>query len=118
MCLVSGSSRSLGSTKKITGIWDDLTEFFYAVNPAYRQVGARRKHLVDTGIFDHHDAYDATYATATAWGDRRWATPGVIVDGELVTTDLHKINMGVEEFVEHRAAEPDLDLESLDRALS
>ena len=88
-------------SKKITGIWDDLTEFFYAVNPAYRQVGARRMHLVDTGIFDHHDAYDATYATAAAWGDRRWATPGVIVDGELVTTDLHKINMGVEEFVEH-----------------
>jgi hydrogenase large subunit len=54
-----------------------------------------------TGIFDHPDAYDATYANAGAWGDRRWATPGVIVDGELVTTDLHKLNIGVEEFVDH-----------------
>ena len=63
--------------------------------------GSRRAHMIDTGIFDHPDAYDATYANAGAWGDRRWATPGVIVDGELVTTDLHKLNMGVEEFVEH-----------------
>jgi hydrogenase large subunit len=88
-------------SKKITGIWDDLTEFFYAADPDYRKVGSRRVHMVDTGIFDHHDAYDATYKTAASWGDRRWATPGVIVDGELVTTDLHRINMGVEEFVEH-----------------
>ena len=88
-------------SKKITGIWDDLTEFFYAADPRYRQVGARRMNMVDTGIFDHHDVYDATYATAASWGDRRWATPGVIMDGQLVTTDLHKINMGVEEFVEH-----------------
>ena len=88
-------------SKKIAGIWDDLTEYFYAANPEYRKVGARRKHLIDSGIFDHVDAYDARYANAGAWGDRRWATPGVIVDGALVTTDLHKLNMGVEEFVEH-----------------
>ena len=88
-------------SKRITRIWDDLTRFFYEADPRYRQVGARRAHLVDSGIFDHVDAYDAIYATASSWGDRRWATPGAIVDGKLVTTDLHKINMGVEEFVEH-----------------
>ena len=88
-------------SKRITRIWDDLTGFFYEANPDYRRVGARRAHLVDSGIFDHIDAYDATYAGASSWGDRRWATPGVIVDGKLVTTDLHKINMGIEEFVEH-----------------
>lgn len=87
--------------KKIARIWDEITEFFYEANPAYKKVGSRRMHLVDTGIFDHVDAYDATYANAGAWGKRRWATPGVIVDGKLVTTDLHQINMGIEEFVEH-----------------
>jgi hydrogenase large subunit len=87
--------------KKLATIWDDLTAFFYEANPAYRQVGARRANLIDSGIFDHPDAYDATYANAGAWGDRRWATPGVIVNGELVTTDLHALNIGVEEFVEH-----------------
>ena len=87
--------------KKICLLWDDLTEFFYQANPEYRKVGRRRAHLVDTGIFDHPEAYDATYAGARAWGERRWATPGVIVDGQLVTTDLHAINIGTEEFVEH-----------------
>ena len=62
---------------------------------------AGARNMIDPGIFDHPDAYDATYDNAGAWGDRRWATPGVIVDGELVTTDLHRINIGVEEFVEH-----------------
>ncbi len=88
-------------SKKLAGIWDDITDFFYEANPLYKQVGARRAHLIDTGIFDHQEAYDATYAGAAAWGDKRWATPGAIIDGELVTTDLHRINMGLEEFVEH-----------------
>lgn len=88
-------------SKKLIGIWDDITDFFYEAEPRYRQVGARRAHLIDTGIFDVPDAYDATYANAGAWGDARWATPGAIIDGELVTTDLHRINMGLEEFVEH-----------------
>lgn len=88
-------------SKKLIGIWDDITEFFYDANPLYKQVGARRAHLIETGIFDHQEAYDATYANAPAWGDKRWATPGAIINGELVTTDLHRINMGLEEFVEH-----------------
>ena len=87
--------------KKIAGIWDDITEFFYEANPEYKKVGARRANMIDTGIFDDPDAYDATYKNANEWGNRRWATPGAIVDGQLVTTDLHKINMGIEEFVEH-----------------
>jgi hydrogenase large subunit len=88
-------------SKKIATIWDDLAEFFYEANPEYRNVGRRRAHLIDSGIFDHPDAYDARYESASAWGDRRWATPGAIIDGELVTTDLHTINIGLEEFVEH-----------------
>ncbi|MEO7270671.1 MAG: nickel-dependent hydrogenase large subunit [Vicinamibacterales bacterium] len=87
--------------KKIAAIWDDLTEFFYDADPKYQEVGARRANMIDTGIFDHPDAYDASYKNANAWGERRWATPGAIVDGQLVTTDLHTINMGIEEFVEH-----------------
>ena len=87
--------------KKIAGIWDDITDFFYAANPLYRKVGSRRANMIDSGIFDDHEAYDTTYANANAWGNRRWATPGAIVEGELVTTDLHSINMGIEEFVDH-----------------
>ena len=88
-------------SKKIAAIWDDVTDFFYDANPRYQDVGRRRANMIDTGIFDHPDAYDASYKNAAAWGDRRWATPGAIVEGELVTTNLHNINMGLEEFVEH-----------------
>ena len=87
--------------KKIAGIWDDITDFFYEANPDYKKVGSRRANMIDSGIFDDPDAYDTTYKNANVWGNRRWATPGVIVEGELVTTDLHSINMGIEEFVEH-----------------
>ena len=62
--------------KRVVPLWDDLCDFFYDANPAYRQVGVRPKNLVDTGIWDHHEVYDATYANAGRWGDRRWATPG------------------------------------------
>ncbi len=88
-------------SKKVVAIWDDLCDFFYQVDPRYRQVGARPKHLIDSGIWDDPEAYDASYEHCNAWGERRWATPGVIVDGELVTTRLQDLNIGLEEFVEH-----------------
>ena len=88
-------------SKKVAAIWDDLVDFFYEVNPRYREVGSRPKNLIETGQWDDPWAYDATYENANEWGERRWATPGVIVDGELVTTKLHQVNMGLEEFVEH-----------------
>ena len=87
-------------SKKVALIWDEITEFFYEANPLYKKVGARRANIIDTGIFDHPDHYDATFANAGAWGDKRWATPGVVVEGELVTTDLHRLNIGIEEFVD------------------
>ncbi|MHB1523721.1 MAG: nickel-dependent hydrogenase large subunit [Candidatus Dormibacteria bacterium] len=87
--------------KKVVAIWDDLVDFMYEVNPDYRRVGARPANQIDVGIWDDPEAYDATYANCNEWGERRWATPGVIVDGELRTTKLQQINMGLEEFVEH-----------------
>ncbi len=88
-------------SKKVVAIWDDLCDFFYQVDPRYRQVGARPKHLIDSGIWDDPETYDASYERCNEWGERRWATPGVIVDGELVTTRLQDLNIGLEEFVEH-----------------
>ena len=96
----------LDHSKRMALIWDDISEFLYAAKPEYRQVGIRPRSFIDLGIWEHHDAYDATYANANAWGERRWATPGAMVDGELRTTDLHQINLGLEEFVEHSFYEP------------
>src|SRR5262249_32094491 len=93
-------------TKKVVAIWDDLTEFFYAANPLYRQVGARPKSLIEVGIWGDPDTYDASYANCDRWGERRWSTPGAVGDGQLVTTQLTAINAGLEEFVERSYYDP------------
>lgn len=91
----------LDYAKKVAGIWDDVFNFLYEVEPRFKDVGKRARNLIDLGIWDHHEAYDARYEHASQWGNRRWNTPGVVRDGELVTTDLIAINVGLEEFVEH-----------------
>jgi len=88
-------------SKKVALIWDDVFDFFLRANPEYAKVGSRRVNMIDTGLWDDPDLYDTTYENANAWGNGRWATPGVLVDGELVTTNLQDINIGLEEFVEH-----------------
>lgn len=93
--------RLLDFAKRVAAIWEDVVQFFYEADPAYRLVGVRRSNLVTTGIWDEPDAYDATYAGADTWGARRYSTPGAVVDGELRTTRLSQINLGTEEFVDH-----------------
>ena len=87
--------------QKVVAIWNDLVEFFYEANPLYRRVGSRPKNLIEPGQWDDPFEFDATYENAVEWGRKRWSPPAVIVDGELVTTDMHALNIGVEEFVEH-----------------
>ena len=87
--------------QRLVAVWDDIPEFFYACDERYKLVGSRPLNLIDTGFWDDPYAYDAKYETCDAWGARRWSTPGVIIDGELVTTRLTDLNMGIEEFVEH-----------------
>ncbi|MBA3390901.1 MAG: nickel-dependent hydrogenase large subunit [Rubrobacter sp.] len=87
--------------KKCAAIYDDICDFFYDANPQYRDVGRTPANLIDLGVWDDPEAYDATYENCNEWGEKRWATPGVIVDGELVTTKLQNINLGMEEFIDH-----------------
>src|SRR5919198_3271133 len=86
---------------RMLAVWDDIPQFFYECDERYKQVGARPMNLIDPGYWDDPYAYDATYENCNEWGERRWSTPGVVVDGELVTTRLTDINIGWEEFVEH-----------------
>ncbi|HEV2723809.1 MAG TPA: nickel-dependent hydrogenase large subunit, partial [Thermoleophilaceae bacterium] len=87
--------------RKVVAIWNDLCDFFYEVNPKYRDVGTRPKSMLQPGQGDDPYAYDGTYENCDEWGVKRWAPPGVVVDGELVTTSLKMQNAGLEEFVEH-----------------
>jgi hydrogenase large subunit len=86
--------------QRMVAIYDDLTEFFYEADERYKDVGKRPVNLIDTGYWDDPHAYDADYANCNDWGSKRWATPGVLIDGKLVTTRLTDINIGMEEFVD------------------
>ena len=87
--------------KKCVGIWDDVYDFFYERDPRYEECGRLPATMIDFGQWDHEDYYDGTYVNCNTWGEKRWSTPGVLVDGKLVTTRLTDINVGLEEFVEH-----------------
>ena len=87
--------------KKCVGIWDDVYDFFYECDSRYQECGRLPATMIDFGQWDHEDYYDGTYVNCNTWGEKRWSTPGVLVDGKLVTTRLTDINVGLEEFVEH-----------------
>ena len=93
-------------TKRCARIWDDIVEFFYASNPAFKELGRAPANLIDFGQWDHEDYYDATYENCDRWGEKRWSTPGAVIDGALVTTDLSRLNSGIEEFVDRSFYEP------------
>jgi hydrogenase large subunit len=87
--------------QRLVAVWDDIPEFFYECDERYKLVGSRPVNLIDTGFWDDASAYDGKYETCNEWGARRWSTPGAVIDGELRTTRLTDLNMGIEEFVEH-----------------
>ena len=81
--------------KKVVPLHDDLFDFFYEALPGYEEVGRRRILLGCWGSFNNPDVCDYTYAKMTDWGRGMYVTPGVVVDGQLVTTDLVDINLNI-----------------------
>src|SRR5881398_315150 len=81
--------------KKMVPLHDDLFDFFYEALPGYEEVGKRRVLLGCWGSFNDPEACDYTYANMSEWGRQMYVTPGIVVDGELITTDLVEINLGL-----------------------
>jgi hydrogenase large subunit len=81
--------------KRAVPLHDDLFDFFYQALPGYEEVGKRRVLLGCWGSFNDPDVCDYTYANMAKWGRGMFVTPGVVVDGDLVTTDLVDINLGI-----------------------
>jgi hydrogenase large subunit len=81
--------------KKAVTLNDDLFNFFYEALPGYEQVGNRRIQLGCWGSFQNPDVCDYKYEHMADWGREMFVTPGVVVDGELVTTSLVDINLGI-----------------------
>jgi len=81
--------------KKVVPLHDDLFDFFYQALPGYEKVGQRRILLGCWGSFNDPDVCDYTYGKMGDWGRAMYVTPGVIVDGKLVTNDLIDINLNI-----------------------
>jgi len=81
--------------KKVVPLHDDLFDFFYEALPGYEKVGQRRILLACWGSFNDPAYCDYTYKNMSAWGRKMFVTPGIVVDGELVTNDLVEINLNI-----------------------
>lgn len=81
--------------KRVVPMHDDLFDFFYDALPGYEEVGRRRVLLGCWGAFNDPDHCDFTYERMSEWGRKMFVTPGVIVDGKLITNDLVDINLGI-----------------------
>ena len=81
--------------KKVVPMHDDLFDFFYEALPGYEKVGKRRILLGCWGSFQDPEYCNFEYKDMTDWGRKMYVTPGVVVDGKLVTTDLVEINLGI-----------------------
>jgi hydrogenase large subunit len=81
--------------KKCVPLHDDLFDFWYEALPGYEKVGERRVLLGCWGAFNNPAVVDYKYEHMSNWGRSMFVTPGIVVDGELVTNDLVDINLGI-----------------------
>src|SRR2546421_2714447 len=88
-------SKYVEFVKRMVPLHDDLFDFFYEALPGYEAVGQRRVLLACMGAFQDPAACDFRYQTMSQWGREMFVTPGIVIDGELITTDLVEINLGI-----------------------
>ncbi len=87
--------RYMDYCKRTVPMHDDIYDFFLQELPGYDMVGYRRTDLVCWGAFDDPDVLNYDYKDMTEWGRTRQITPGLVLDGELITTDLVEINLAI-----------------------
>jgi hydrogenase large subunit len=85
----------LDFVKQAVAMNDDVFDFFYEALPGYEEVGRRRVLLGCWGAFQDPNVVDYRYEHMNDWGRSMFVTPGIVVDGELLTTNLVDINLGI-----------------------
>jgi hydrogenase large subunit len=85
----------LDFVKQSVAMNDDIFDFWYQALPGYEEVGRRRVMLGCWGAFQDPAVADYRYETMSTWGRAAFVSPGVVVDGSLLTTDLVDINLGI-----------------------
>lgn len=104
--ILSRVNTLLDFTKRATALWNDLVNFLYEAEPGYRYAGVTLLNFLSCGFGDDPAVYDASFANVGHWGEQRRLTPGVVINGHLRTTNLHEVNLGLEEFIEHAYYQP------------
>lgn len=92
-------AQEVAFTKELVSVFDDLLDFLASVG--LDKIGQTPVNLLSHGMYDDPMAYDAKYENMAGWGEKRAITPGIVINGELITTDLVEINVGINEFVAH-----------------
>ena len=82
--------------KRIVQMVFDLLDFLASV-PGLSDIGVGPKNFIDSGMWDDPEPYDHTWEGLELRSKMRWAAPGVVLDGQLVTGDLREVAAGVEE---------------------
>jgi hydrogenase large subunit len=87
--------RILDFVKQSVAMNDDVFDFFYEALPGYEEVGRRRVMLGCWGAWQDSNVCDYRYESMGEWGKQMFVTPGIVVDGGLVTNNLVDINLGM-----------------------
>ena len=87
--------RCLDFIKKGVAMNDDVFDFWYEALPGYEEVGRRRIQLGCWGAFQDPDVVSYAYDNMETAGNAMFVTPGVVVDGELLTHSLVDINVNM-----------------------
>src|SRR5918911_4097401 len=77
--------RFLDFVKKAVPLNDDVFDFWYQALPGYEEVGRRRVLLGCWGAWQDPTVCDYDYRKMEEWGKAMYVTPGIVVDGQLVT---------------------------------
>ena len=91
-------SHHIAYTKQFVTLFDDLLDF--VLEMGYKDCGATQTNLISYGGYEDPFSYNAEYESMTDYGKKRSVSPGVIIDGKLVTQDLVEINIGIQEMVD------------------
>ena len=86
--------------KRIATMIIDLLDWLASI-PGLDQVGVGPQNFIDSGMWDDPEPYDHTWEGLSLRSKMRWAAPGVVINGQLVTGDLAEVAAGVEEDITH-----------------
>lgn len=84
--------------KRIAMMIVDLLDWLASV-PGLSDIGVGPANFIDSGMWDDPEPYDHTWEGLSLRSKMRWAAPGVVINGQLVTGDLAEVAAGVEETI-------------------